>query len=309
MEKAYLKDTNAINNLRTSFFQFAETAQKTTNMVSVQVDNEINELQFKVDVLQQKMVQAEQEYNQASDALDYCRNQTPCTDENDNWHYPDCSAEQSRYYNAKNIYFEAKNIFEKANNILWELKDYIRNYLQPSIADLQQNAQNAEKGATGLSNVLNSIHNYNTDGDTTGFENSNTYKEVIKQNLNNEINNYFDKIFKNNKIPEELKQNWVKKTKEESVVKRKFFEKNKKKLRKKWAEKNNSKWPTYKKDLLNKNKVILRKKGDRYDMHHIKPIQFGGENKIENMIPLHMKDHIIIHSGNGYLNKIEKLLK
>lgn len=86
---------------------------------------------------------------------------------------------------------------------------------------------------------------------------------------------------------------------EEIVNKREEFENKKTELRKEWEKQNNRGWPTYKEDVVNSNGMVIRKAGDRYDIHHIQPLKLGGENVVSNITPLDYNSHKDIHSSSG----------
>lgn len=82
-------------------------------------------------------------------------------------------------------------------------------------------------------------------------------------------------------------------------------------LIKDWEAKNGKQWPTYKEDVYHNGKMI-RKVGERYDVHHIKPLEFGGRNTSDNLTPLHASnhfDHQGIHNSEGYYNEMKNYFK
>lgn len=76
------------------------------------------------------------------------------------------------------------------------------------------------------------------------------------------------------------------------------------KLRAEWEKLNNQEWPTYKEDVLNSRGEVVRKAGDKFDAHHIKPLKLGGLNEASNITPLDMTKHADIHSNTGSCKKL-----
>ncbi|MTH54547.1 hypothetical protein GKZ89_14175 [Bacillus mangrovi] len=99
----------------------------------------------------------------------------------------------------------------------------------------------------------------------------------------------------NRKIPksqiEELKEalrnkEYEKLSPVETRKNRRDFNKVKNKLIVEWEEKTNQKWPTYKEDVISKTTgEPLRRKGDKYDAHHIIENSYGGEHEWWNIHP------------------------
>lgn len=73
--------------------------------------------------------------------------------------------------------------------------------------------------------------------------------------------------------------------------KRQQFNNQRNNLIRKWEEENGREWPKYEQDVYDKNGNIVRKKGDYYEAHHIKPLTVGGENSAKNITPLHYDVH------------------
>ena len=90
---------------------------------------------------------------------------------------------------------------------------------------------------------------------------------------------------------------------------REEFEDMKSDLRNEWEKINNKEWPRYKEDVYNSDGVRIRKAGDRYDAHHIQPLQLGGKNEASNITPLRIDEHKEIHSKTGSCTKmVEKAI-
>ncbi|MFP7334183.1 LXG domain-containing protein [Shouchella clausii] len=72
----------------------------------------------------------------------------------------------------------------------------------------------------------------------------------------------------------------------ETVKHRAEFDKVKNKVIKEWEENTGQKWPVYSENVISeKTGKIIRKKGDKYDAHHIIENTFGGEHEWWNIHP------------------------
>lgn len=58
-------------------------------------------------------------------------------------------------------------------------------------------------------------------------------------------------------------------------------------LRNEWEKLHGKSWPRYTED----NCPSIRKPGDCYDAHHIKPLSLGGKNEASNITPMHADVH------------------
>ena len=86
---------------------------------------------------------------------------------------------------------------------------------------------------------------------------------------------------------------------EETEKVRVEFCKIKNQLRQEWEAVNRRPWPVYKHDIVNKYGEVVRKKGWKYDAHHIQPLAMGGSNTVDNITPLSYNvhsDHMGIHA-------------
>ena len=89
------------------------------------------------------------------------------------------------------------------------------------------------------------------------------------------------------------------------------FKRIKPKLIKEFEEKHGIKYPRHTKDYYLDGKLI-HKKGDLYDVHHIKPLCLGVENTIANITPMGFKAHYDkhgIHAPNSAFDNMRKLVK
>lgn len=69
-----------------------------------------------------------------------------------------------------------------------------------------------------------------------------------------------------------------------------------------WERKNDMDWPRYTEDVYSTNGKLIRRSGDRYDAHHVQPLELGGDNSAANITPMHAKDHYDkqgVHRPNG----------
>ena len=87
------------------------------------------------------------------------------------------------------------------------------------------------------------------------------------------------------------------------------FDKNKARLRMEWEKLYNREWPKYKEDVFNEVGIRIRRAGDCFDAHHIKPLQLGGPNVASNLTPLDLSKHNEIHSANGSCQKLVEAIK
>lgn len=96
---------------------------------------------------------------------------------------------------------------------------------------------------------------------------------------------------------------------EQRALMREEFDDNKAALRKEWEIQNNREWPKYTQDVYNKNGVLIRKAGNYYDAHHIRPLELGGKNTASNITPLDLSKHADVHSSGGSCTRlVEKVV-
>ncbi len=95
---------------------------------------------------------------------------------------------------------------------------------------------------------------------------------------------------------------------EDNAKKHSEYRKNKEDMIKDWERIHNREWPTYSEDVYSDSGKLLRRKGDKYDAHHIQPLSKNGENTAENITPLHVNDHYDhkgIHAPGGSCSKLK----
>lgn len=100
---------------------------------------------------------------------------------------------------------------------------------------------------------------------------------------------------------------WEKVSPEEVAEKRGEFRNIKDSLIEQWEQQNGKEWPRYEEDVYSENGKLIRKAGDCYDAHHLRPLECGGDNTVDNITPLHAKDHFDrqgIHSPDGIYQQI-----
>ncbi len=84
----------------------------------------------------------------------------------------------------------------------------------------------------------------------------------------------------------------------------------KNKLIKEWEVQTGQKWPKYSSNVYSKGGNLIGQEGSYYPAHHIIPQQFEGPHKWWNIKPLHVVDHIKVHSsGVAPLKSIVKGVK
>lgn len=137
-------------------------------------------------------------------------------------------------------------------------------------------------------------------------ENLETFEELIKR--------YYDDLKKFSEYPETIIDDgtlWERLSPEEVAEKRAEFNVNKERLIAEWEKLNGKEWPRYKEDVYVNGKLI-RKAGDRYDAHHVKPLSFGGKNEASNLTPISAEKHFDkqgVHSPMSPYGLLEKMAK
>lgn len=145
------------------------------------------------------------------------------------------------------------------------------------------------------------------------FEEANkSYSEVRTEILDELGDLYNSELEEYSEYPETIEKtnlnDWDKVSPEEVSSKRLEYKKEKNNLISEWEEKNGQEWPTYDEDLVNENGNVIRRKGDKYDAHHVQPLEYGGENEAGNLTPINAEnhyDHKGIHSVDGSYGEIK----
>ncbi|MCQ6558480.1 HNH endonuclease signature motif containing protein [Paenibacillus mendelii] len=104
---------------------------------------------------------------------------------------------------------------------------------------------------------------------------------------------------------------WKKVSPDEVADNRMEFRNMKDSLIQQWEERTGIEWPTYGEDIYSNNGIKIRSAGDLYDAHHIRPLEFGGDNSADNLTPLHAEDHYDrqgIHAPGGVFARIGEAL-
>lgn len=52
-----------------------------------------------------------------------------------------------------------------------------------------------------------------------------------------------------------------------------------------WEINNDALWPVYDHDIIDKDGNLVKRRGWKYDAHHIHPLAMGGENIATNITP------------------------
>lgn len=105
---------------------------------------------------------------------------------------------------------------------------------------------------------------------------------------------------------------WEKVSSEDCVENRKEFGEQRERLVAEWEKVNGRDWPTYSEDVYTESGKLLRKAGQKYDAHHIQPLEFGGKNAVDNIVPMHANDHHDkqgIHRPGGSYDQIAQNLR
>lgn len=129
------------------------------------------------------------------------------------------------------------------------------------------------------------------------------------------VDNYFNDIIKNSEFPQTIINDgsvWKKITAEQNDIMRTEFKKLKSTLINDWEVANNLKWPKYEADVFSDSGKLLRRAGDLYDAHHIRPLEFGGLNVFDNITPFNVNKHFDkkgIHAVTSPFGEIENLFK
>ncbi len=94
-----------------------------------------------------------------------------------------------------------------------------------------------------------------------------------------------------------MRSTTVKLAPDKTDLNRRLFNNAKDKLIDEWEKNTGELWPRYKEDIKNEAGKIIRKKGDRYDAHHLIEISFGGPNAWWNLHPASFEEHKALHHG------------
>lgn len=178
-------------------------------------------------------------------------------------------------------------------------------------------------GCNRLQNAYNDVVTYeNNQMKDSGVDVINRLKGNIsnaktKRVLNKLSRDYVDEMKRLSPCPDTLGDmkdlGDLKNTPPEIVKeKRQQFNNQRNNLIRQWEEKNGCEWPKYEQDVYSKNGNIVRKKGDYYEVHHIKPLTVGGENSAKNITPLHYdvhNDRQGIHAPNSNFSQICERVK
>lgn len=136
----------------------------------------------------------------------------------------------------------------------------------------------------------------------------------IKEQLKKAVEQYIKELKENSPFPDTIKLDDLKPDKIEKVTKEKLkemrneFKKNKEKLIAEWEKQTGKEWPRYKEDVV-KDGVVIKKKGELYDAHHIKPLSWGGKNVASNITPMAWgPHHLKVHGKDSGYNKVSNLI-
>ena len=136
--------------------------------------------------------------------------------------------------------------------------------------------------------------------------------------LNDMLNDYINDLKSNSEFPETISDNLInlddikKQPPEITKELRQEFNRDKEKLIAEWEKENNREWPVYKEDVYNEYGELVKRKGWKYDAHHIHPLSMGGKNEANNITPLRYdihSDHKGVHAFGSPYDNLEKILK
>lgn len=135
------------------------------------------------------------------------------------------------------------------------------------------------------------------------------------EELGKALDQYKKELLENSPFPDSLNLDKLKPSEIKKVTKEKLkeardeFKNNKDKLISEWEQQTGKKWPRYKHDVI-KDGVTIKKAGELYDAHHIKPLSWGGENVASNITPMEWTPHHLkVHGKDSGYNKVSELLK
>lgn len=141
-----------------------------------------------------------------------------------------------------------------------------------------------------------------TPSDTDGV----TKKEAeVSDDLSEKIKAYVNDLKEKAKYPDTINEDCIDSDKlevqspEKVRELREEFDDKKSDLRNEWEQLNGREWPRYTEQEIQELGITDRKPGDRYDAHHIQPLQLGGKNEASNITPLNVTTHREIHSNSG----------
>ena len=98
---------------------------------------------------------------------------------------------------------------------------------------------------------------------------------------------------------------------EENAEMREEFSVKKNNLKREWEENYGRQWPKYEHDIYSANGKLIRKAGNDYDAHHIKPLCMGGKNEVDNITPLNAEVHYDkqgVHAPDSPYSKLNEKL-
>lgn len=142
--------------------------------------------------------------------------------------------------------------------------------------------------------------------DKPSYNESDDEKDTeAKTDLSKKLKDYVDDLKQKAKFPEAINDDCIDQERLEvqspDKVKelREEFDDIKSELRNEWEKLNGQEWPRYTEQEIQELGITDRKAGDRYDAHHIQPLQLGGKNEASNITPLRVTEHRDIHSSGG----------
>ena len=202
---------------------------------------------------------------------------------------------------------EARFNIQSLEGVIAGLQSYLsgKSIFMPSGAVYQDFASGA--GGASVSS--------GSSGGSVGFGGG---KSTASVSLSSLLTNYTNDLLSLSEFPDTIDQSimsgsWSKISPAENELMRgEFDQATKNSLIKEWEAQNGRKWPTYKSNVYTDSGKLIRRAGDKYDAHHIRPLTFGGLNVAGNITPLHALVHFDkkgIHAPDSSFGKIDAYFK
>ena len=221
----------------------------------------------------------------------------------------------SRFANTEGRLLQDLNCNYSSIESKWNDLQYkqFHNALNENNKSVKKAVSLAEEHIRELKTVLKQLQNYlDTDGaQQSGFS-------VISPMLIIVLNDYLNDLKLNSEVPETLANIKLDPTSlkirlvEETDSLREQFRQSKERLIRDWEINNDVSWPVYDHDIIDKDGNLVKRRGWKYDAHHIHPLAMGGENIATNITPfrydLH-SDHMGIHAYGSPYGVLDGLLR
>ncbi len=130
MSKAYIKDYEALLDLRTSMSYCGESLSKFIDEVDSYLDLCMDGFQRQKEVLERLVQEAAERLREAQSDLSDCEHSQEYDEEEKEWR-PSCSSERSHVNSAQSRYDKLKDQLDRANNIISNYEYELRQYREP----------------------------------------------------------------------------------------------------------------------------------------------------------------------------------